>query len=135
MSDIEERAVKNVEQTTLNNAKAKRGDKALESHGEILHDDNPAPKFFDFVLQSQGWAKEMAMRLGLPADLVNTQLPVDPMTPSSIPRNWLPQARIPFKADWCCLFRTLGHTLCGKDSRKEDPDQLHVTVRKHIQEQ
>ena len=130
MSDMEEGEVKDVEQTTHDKAKAEGGD----SDVEILPDDSPAPQFFDFVLPTQGWAKEMAIRLGLPADLINPSLPREPMAPVSLPRNWLPQPRIHVKPDGCCFFRRLGQNVCGKDSSRADPVQLHDTVRQRIQE-
>ena len=127
--------MKDVEQATVDKAKVKGDDNGLDTDVEIVSEDNTAGQLFDFPLPTQGWAKDRAKRLGLPVDLENTNLPSEPMTPASIPRNWLPQHRLTIKGEGSGFFRSLGHILWGKDSRNEDALQLQTTVRQRIQEQ
>ena len=75
------------------------------------------------------------MHLGLPSELDNTYLPTQPMAPVTLPRNWVPQARITIRSDGCCLFRSLLNQVCGKDTTNGDGVQLHAMVRQLIREQ
>ena len=123
MADIEEGELKEEEQTTVGKATAAQGkDSDLECQGE----DKNAGKFFEFLLPTRGWAKVMATQLGLPSELGNTFLPTEPMTPITLPRNWIPQARIFIKSDGCCLLCSVGHQVWGQDSPQRDDVQLHV---------
>ena len=130
MAEIEEGELKEEEKTTVGKATADQGrDSDLECQGE----DKDAGQFLEFALPTQGWAMEMRKQLGLPAGLDNPYLPTEPMNPVSIPRTWFPQQRISIVPDGSCFFRSEIHVLCGKDNRRGENEQLHVTMRQRIQ--
>ena len=126
MAEIEDGECKEEEETTV----AKGPDSELE----LVEEDRDAGEFMQFALPTQGWAKEMCKQLGLPAGLDNPYLPTEPMTPASVPRTWAPQQRISIEPDGCCFFRCGIHVLCGKDNRKGEQQQLHVSMRHRIQQ-